>query len=76
MDPVNKTTDIEDAITGGLLTGGPITLAELKDGLHWVDDPRWIAVALMHLERDNRIEYPDCLAGHSHVGRCTIEVAS
>ena len=70
----SKTTDIEFAIVD-LLDDGPATLDQLMNRLGWVGDPRWIAVALMHLNRDKKIRYTTCDGDHNHSGGCTVDLS-
>lgn len=69
----SKTTDIEDEIVR-LLDGGSMTLDELMPLLAWVDDRRWVGVAIdLHLVRDGRVRYANCDVNHNHSGGCVLE---
>lgn len=69
----SKTTDIEDEIVR-LLDGGSMTLDELMPLLAWVDDRRWVGVAIdLHLVRDGRVRYVNCDVNHNHSGGCVLE---
>ncbi len=71
----SKTTDIEQAITAALEYGN-LTVDQVRGiGVSLDDDPRWTAVALMHLERAGLIGYPGCPNGHLHEAGCVVEVA-
>jgi hypothetical protein len=70
---MNKTQDIQDAITSAL-SDGPQTLDEIL-GMGLDDDPRLVMVALVHLGRAGQIRYPSCDASHNHGGACTVEAA-
>jgi len=67
----DKTADIEFVITDRL-NNGPATLDQVMGWLSWVDDPRWVMGALMHLRRGKKIRYTTCDADHNH-GFCTVE---
>lgn len=72
---MSKTDDIEYAIIFAL-ADGPMCLEVLEQDLPYVDDRRWIGVALMHLERGGRIRFTSCERSHSHDGACVVEVLS
>jgi hypothetical protein len=74
----SKTDDLEFAISI-ILRNKPLTLAGMEERLYDAypmlrgEDRRWIGVAMMHLERDGKIRYVDCVAGHSHGEACVVE---
>lgn len=39
-------------------------------------DPRWIGVALMHLNQQGEVRYPACNHEHYHDDTCTVELVS
>lgn len=58
--------------------GQPIKLDDLIARAHALtadDDPRWIGVALMNLNRDGKVRYlaEGCDDNHSHGSQCTVE---
>lgn len=70
---MSKTTDIEVEIVR-LLDAGRMTLGELMRWLAWVDDRRWIGVAIdLHLVKDGKVRYVDCDSNHNHSDACAIE---
>lgn len=72
----SKTADIEFEIVR-ILVGGRLTLDELMSHLAWVDDRRWVGVAIdLHLVRDGRVRYADCHVNHHHGGGCVLEAVS
>jgi hypothetical protein len=72
---VNKTEDIEFEMLCGL-DDGPVTLADLEaKRFEWVDDRRWIGVALYRMLRDGRLRMVGCDVNHMHEGDCVVEVA-
>lgn len=69
----SKTADIEFEIVR-ILDGGRMTLGELMPKLAWVDDRRWIGVAIdLHLVEDGKVRYADCDSNHNHSDSCAIE---
>jgi hypothetical protein len=74
---VNKTADIEEAILIEL-HDGPKTLDALIAGLRAGYEQMahieltWVGVAMSHLGRDGRIDYPNCDHGY-HEGDCLVE---
>lgn len=73
---MNKTADIEDAIVL-FLDGGSRSLDEIVQHLSWVDDRRWVGVAIdLHLIRDGRARYAGCDVNHGHDGGCRLEAAT
>lgn len=69
-----KTDDIEFEVRTAL-DNGPLTLAGLEAGgrFAWLDDRRWLGVALSNLGRDGRLRWVNCDADHNHNDRCVIE---
>jgi hypothetical protein len=72
---MSKTTDIESAIVRTLDDyNGRIALGNLMLELAWVDDRRWIGVAInLHLVKDGKVRYADCDSNHNHSDSCAIE---
>lgn len=70
---MSKTDDIEFKIVQ-LLDGGRMALGDVMSELAWVDDPRWVGVAIdLHLVRDGKVRYADCHVNHNHRDSCIIE---
>jgi hypothetical protein len=73
---MSKTEDIEAEIVR-ILADGPITLESLLTKLAWVDDRRWVGVAIdLHLVRDGKARYTNCHVNHNHSGSCLLERVS
>lgn len=75
---MSKTEDIEFEIVQILGNhDGRLTLDELMPKLAWVDDRRWIGVAInLHLVKDGKVRYADCDVSHNHDGSCVLEATS
>lgn len=73
---MSKTADIEFEIKVALRSG-PKTLDGLEAGdrFAWLDDRRWLGVALGHMVRDGRVQADCDWDHHSHSGNCTISLA-
>jgi hypothetical protein len=72
----SKTEDIEDEIVR-ILDGGRMALGELMRHLAWVDDRRWIGVAVdLHLVRNGKVRYRDCHVNHNHSDHCILEAVA
>lgn len=72
----SNTEDIEDAIVR-FLDGRSRSLDEIIREMWWVDDRRWVGVAIdLHLLRDGRARYADCDVNHGHNGDCRLEAAA
>lgn len=69
----NQTADIEHAILT-FLDNGPCTLDDLLTHLSWVNDRRWVGVAMMHLDRGGRVRHVTCDFNHNHDSGCMVEV--
>jgi hypothetical protein len=69
----NKTRDIEIGIVAAL-ANGPLTLDGLEAGgrFAWLDDRRWLGVAIGNMRRDGRLVWVECDPDHSHDGNCAI----
>ncbi len=73
---MSKTEDIKSEIVR-ILDGGALTLDELMPRLAWVDDRRWVGVAIdLHLVRDGKVRYANCEVNHHHHGGCVIEAVA
>lgn len=72
-----KTNDIEFVIATAL-DHGPLTLDGLEAGgrFEWLDDRRWLAVALGHMVRDGRITSSCNWDRHNHDGSCTLKAVA
>jgi hypothetical protein len=70
---MNKTDDIEWEISRAL-DSRPMTLADPK-GNHfgWLDDPRWLGVAIYRMLGDGRIRAVSCGQGCQHDGACVVK---
>jgi hypothetical protein len=75
---MSKTEDIEFAIRTELRRG-PLTIEQILDLPILApirgEDPRWIGVAMMHLEQNGDIAFRGCTDGHHHDGPCVAEAA-
>jgi hypothetical protein len=71
---VNKTDDIEFEVKVAL-AGGPLTLDGLEAGdrFVWLDDRRWLGVAISNMVRNGRVKTSCDWASHNHGGGCLIE---
>jgi hypothetical protein len=71
---MNKTDDIEWEISRAL-AGGRMTLADLEAAhLGWLDDRRWLGVAVHRMLGDGRIRAVNCGQGCQHDGACVVEM--
>jgi hypothetical protein len=72
----SKTEDIKDAIMR-FLDGSSRRLDEIIREMWWVDDRRWVGVAIdLHLVRDGRARYASCDVSHGHNGDCRLEAVA
>lgn len=70
---MSKTADIEFEIRN-LLNGGPQTLDRVMNHLSWVDDRRWVGIAIdLHLIPEGKARWASCDDDHNHDGRCILE---
>lgn len=73
---MSKTADIEADIRE-FLRSGPKTLDEVLARTWWVDDRRWVGVAIdLHLVRDGHVRYQSCDVNHHHNGACVLEAVA
>lgn len=73
---MSKTDDIEFDIRM-FLRSGPKTLDEVMSRCAWVDDRRWVGVAIdLHLVPDGFARYGSCDVNHNHSGSCTLEAVA
>lgn len=74
---MNKTADIEQMVLLWL-DRGPLTVdavaAEFRTAFVG-EQLTWLGIAMHQLERDGRVRYPSCSAGHNHDGPCLAELA-
>ncbi len=65
----SKTADIEAEVVSAL-SRGMASLADIEAAFDWLDDRRWLMVAVLRLLREGRIVPVGCESDHNHDGDC------